>query len=252
MKQETPRVALVTGAARGIGLATAIALLDLGHKVALADSAGVDLENLPVALRSGAMALTLDVSDTNGVATAATKIKSAWGPIGILVNNAGLSMKNAEGKSSGILDITDEEWDRMHAVNVKAIMKLCQVAIPDMQSQKWGRIVNVSSLAGRSKSLVAGPTYMSNKSAVLGLTRSIASEMGPFGITANCVAPGRILTQMAMQAGEEVNASYASQIPVRRLGTPEEVAHSIVFFTSEQAGFVNGAVVDINGGFYMT
>lgn len=252
MKQDIPRVAFVTGAARGIGLATAIALLENGHSVMLSDRSGVDLNAVPASLQPSAICVTLDVSNTEAVHAAVAHAQSALGPIGILVNNAGVSLKNAEGKSSGILDVTDDEWALMQAVNVTAIMKLCQAVIPGMQAEGWGRIVNVSSLAGRSKSLVAGPTYMANKAAVLGLTRAIASEMGPYGITANCVAPGRILTEMAMQAGEEVNARYAAQIPVRRLGTPAEVAHSIAFFTSEQAGFVNGAVIDINGGFYMT
>jgi 3-oxoacyl-[acyl-carrier protein] reductase len=128
---------------------------------------------------------------------------------------------------------------------------LSQAFIPGMQKLKWGRIVNVSSLAGRSKSLVAGGSYMASKAGVLGLTRAIAAEMGPFGITANSVAPGRILTEMAMQAGEEVNRRYAEQIPVRRLGTIDEVAAAILYLASEEAGFVNGALIDINGGFYM-
>jgi 3-oxoacyl-[acyl-carrier protein] reductase len=131
------------------------------------------------------------------------------------------------------------------------VLKLSQAFIPGMQKLKWGRIVNVSSLAGRSKSLVAGGSYMASKAGVLGLTRAIAAEMGPFGITANSVAPGRILTEMAMQAGEEVNRRYAEQIPVRRLGTIDEVAAAILYLASEEAGFVNGALIDINGGFYM-
>jgi 3-oxoacyl-[acyl-carrier protein] reductase len=121
-----------------------------------------------------------------------------------------------------------------------------------MQAQKFGRIVSLSSLAGRSKSIVAGPSYMASKAGVLGLMRAIASEMGPYGITANCVAPGRILTDMAMQAGEEVNRRYAEQIPVRRLGTAEEVADAITFLCAESSGFINGATIDINGGFFMS
>lgn len=245
------RVALVTGAARGIGFATAMALLERGHKVALADMSPVDLEKVPLHLRDRAMAVSMDVADPKSVGEAIGRIERDLGRVGILVNNAGLSLKNAEGRSRGILEVTEDEWTRMFAVNVTAILQLCQRVIPGMQEAGWGRIVNVSSLAGRTQSLVAGPTYMATKAAVLGLTRAIAAEMGPAGITANCVAPGRILTEMAMQAGEEVNARYAAQIPVRRIGTPEEVADAIVYFTSEQAGFVNGAVVDINGGFYM-
>jgi 3-oxoacyl-[acyl-carrier protein] reductase len=126
------------------------------------------------------------------------------------------------------------------------------VFIPDMQALKYGRIVSISSLAGRSKSVVAGPSYMASKAGVLGLTRAIASEMGPFGITANCVAPGRILTEMAMQAGEEVNRRYAEQIPVKRIGTAQEVGKAVAFLCEESSGFINGATIDINGGFFMS
>jgi len=251
MKPCTPRVALVTGAARGIGFATAITLLERGHKVVLADLTAIEAEKVPLPLRDRAMFACMDVADQDNVNEVIARVETDLGSVGILVNNAGLSLKNAEGRSRGILEVTEDEWTRMFAVNVTAILRLCQRVIPGMQQARWGRIVNVSSLAGRTKTVVAGPTYMATKAAVLGLTRGIAAEMGPAGITANCVAPGRILTEMAMQAGEEVNARYAAQIPVRRIGTPEEVADAIAYFTSEQAGFVNGAVIDINGGFYM-
>jgi 3-oxoacyl-[acyl-carrier protein] reductase len=251
MKATPSRVALVTGAARGIGLATAVALLERGHRVVISDVTNVDLHQVPSALRDRARAAALDVANPANVAEILAWTEKELGSIGILVNNAGLSLKNAEGKSRGILEVSEDEWARMFAVNVTAIMRLCQRVLPGMRQARWGRIVNVSSLAGRTKSIVAGPTYMASKAAVLGLTRAIASEMGPDGITANCVAPGRILTEMAMQAGEEVNARYAAQIPVRRTGTPEEVADAIAYLAGEQAGFVNGAVIDINGGFYM-
>jgi 3-oxoacyl-[acyl-carrier protein] reductase len=120
-----------------------------------------------------------------------------------------------------------------------------------MKELGFGRIVNISSLAGRTKSVVAGASYMAAKAAVLSVTRSIALEMGPFGITANSVAPGRILTEMAQQSGPEVNRRYAEQIPVRRLGTPEEVGETVAFLCGENVGFINGAILDINGGFFM-
>ena len=120
-----------------------------------------------------------------------------------------------------------------------------------MKTLHWGRIVNVSSLAGRARSMVAGASYSTSKAGLIGLTRAIASEFGAAGITANCVVPGRIQTRMAAQAGEEVNRRYAEQIPVRRLGTPAEVASAIAYLASEEAAFINGALLDLNGGFYM-
>lgn len=167
------------------------------------------------------------------------------------LNNAGVSPKRPDGRSSGILEVSEEEWAQVLGINLTCVMRLCQLFLPAMRDQGYGRIVNVASLAGRARSIVAGPSYMASKAGVIGLTRAIASEMGPYGITANCVAPGRILTEMAQQAGPEVNQRYAEQIPVRRLGTPEEVGASIAFLCGPDAGFVNGAIIDINGGFYM-
>lgn len=245
------RVALVTGAAQGIGLASAIELLRDGRRVVLSDLKRPDLSQIPEALRAHASALELDVADEAQCRAAIGQIGRELGGVDILVNNAGISLKNAAGRSNGILEIDMPEVQRMIDVNVLAIVRLCQLVLPGMKARGWGRIVNVSSLAGRSKSVVAGPAYMLTKSAVLGLSRSIASEMGQFGITTNCVAPGRILTQMALQAGEEVNRQYAAQIPVRRIGEPQEVAAAIRYLASDAAGFTNGAVIDVNGGFFM-
>ncbi|SPU49108.1 acetoacetyl-CoA reductase [Bordetella trematum] len=174
-----------------------------------------------------------------------------WGPVSVLINNAGVSPKLADGSSAGILQISPQEWAQVLEVNLTAVLRLCQLVLPGMCEQGFGRIVNVASLAGRTKSLVAGGSYMASKAGLIGLTRAIATEMGPRGVTANAVAPGRILTEMAQQAGLEVNQRYAAQIPVRRLGTPEEVAAAMVFLAAEEAGFINGAILDINGGFYM-
>ncbi|MCT9811788.1 3-oxoacyl-ACP reductase [Acidovorax sp. Be4] len=250
--QQTPqRVALVTGAAQGIGLATAIELLQDGRKVVLTDLRLPDLSALPESLRANAFAQLLDVSDPAACQKLVAAIREQHGSLDILVNNAGISLKNAAGQSNGILDVGLDEVQKMLDINVIAMLRLCQLVLPGMKDKRWGRIVNVSSLAGRGKSIVAGPAYMLTKSAVLGLSRSIASEMGEFGITTNCVAPGRILTQMAMQAGEEVNQRYAQQIPVKRIGEPAEVGAAIRYLCSEAAGFTNGAVIDVNGGFLM-
>ncbi|MPM17703.1 3-oxoacyl-[acyl-carrier-protein] reductase FabG [bioreactor metagenome] len=252
LKSSTPkRTALVTGAAQGIGLATAIKLLRDGCKVVLTDLKQPDLTLIPEALRTNVFAFALNVTNETQCRDVITQVARDMGGVDILVNNAGISLKNASGHSNGIMDVDMHEVQRMIDVNVLAIVRLCQLALPGMKAKGWGRIVNLSSLAGRSKSEVAGPAYMLTKAAVLGLTRSIASEMGPFGITSNCVAPGRILTHMAMQAGEETNRQYAEMIPVKRIGTAEEVAEAICYLASEGAGFTNGAVIDVNGGFFM-
>jgi 3-oxoacyl-[acyl-carrier protein] reductase len=247
----TQRIALVTGAAKGIGLATSQKLIAAGCKVVMVDRLPLDLGKLGISLEN-ALAFSGDVSDTAFLSRLKEQIEARLGTVSILVNNAGISPKRSDGRSSGILEVTLDEWSKVLLINLTTVMQLSQLFLPGMQAQKFGRIVSLSSLAGRSKSIVAGPSYMASKAGVLGLMRAIASEMGPYGITANCVAPGRILTDMAMQAGEEVNRRYAEQIPVRRLGTAEEVADAITFLCAESSGFINGATIDINGGFFMS
>lgn len=245
------RIALVTGAANGIGLATVRKLMTDGCFVVMVDSKPIDLEKLELAAED-VHAFRGDVTDFAFMTRLCEQIQALHGAVSILVNNAGISPKRQDGRSNGILELTVEEWTKVLTVNLTAVMQISQLFLPGMQAQGFGRIVNISSLAGRSKSVVAGPSYMASKAGVLGLTRAIASEMGPFGITANCVAPGRILTEMAMQAGEEVNKRYAEQIPVRRIGTAEEVAASIAFLCADSSGFINGATIDVNGGFFMS
>jgi 3-oxoacyl-[acyl-carrier protein] reductase len=247
----TQRIALVTGAAKGIGLATSQKLISAGCKVVMVDRLPLDLGKLGMSSEN-ALAFSGDVSDTAFLSRLKEQIEARLGTVSILVNNAGISPKRSDGRSSGILEVTLDEWSKVLLINLTTVMQLSQLFLPGMQAQKFGRIVSLSSLAGRSKSIVAGPSYMASKAGVLGLMRAIASEMGPHGITANCVAPGRILTDMAMQAGEEVNRRYAEQIPVRRLGTAEEVADAITFLCAESSGFINGATIDINGGFFMS
>ncbi|WP_088154404.1 3-oxoacyl-ACP reductase [Achromobacter xylosoxidans] len=250
MKKDPSKVALVTGAGRGIGLEAARQLLAKDYRVIAVSREGVDPQKLggPSARLRTERA---DVTDYAAMQALLDSARAAWGPVSVLMNNAGISPKQANGNSSGILDISPEEWESVLQVNLTSILRLCQMVLPAMRDQEWGRIVNVSSLAGRAKSLVAGGSYMASKAGVLGLTRAIAAEMGPHGITANAITPGRILTEMAQQAAPSVNESYAAQIPVRRLGTPEEVAAAMVFLAAEEAGFINGAILDINGGFYM-
>jgi 3-oxoacyl-[acyl-carrier protein] reductase len=245
------KIALVTGAAKGIGLGTSQALIAAGRFVVMVDRLPIDLEQLSIT-DDQAVAFQADVTDMAFMTRLQGQIKQRFGTVSILVNNAGISPKRADGLSNGILDVTIQEWSKVLLVNLTTVMQITQLFLPDMKAQGFGRIVSVSSLAGRSKSVVAGPSYMASKAGILGLMRAIASEMGPFGITANCVAPGRILTEMAMQAGEAVNQRYAEQIPVRRLGTADEVGASIAFLCADSSGFINGATIDINGGFFMS
>lgn len=245
-------IALVTGAASGIGKAIAQALLRGDCRV-------VAVDRQPTAWASACSSATgerlyavvADITDHAAMRGLKDEVERRWGPVSILVNNAAISPKQANGYSAGIIEITQTEWNTVFQVNLTAALVLCQEFLPGMRRQGWGRIINITSLAGRTKSISAGASYMASKSGLIGLTRAIAAEMGPFGITANCVAPGRIVTEMSMTAGAEANAKIAEQVPVRRLGRSEEVAEAVVYLAGERAGYVNGAVIDINGGMFM-
>lgn len=246
------KVAVVTGAAGGIGFATGVRLLQAGHTVYFTDRKSSNLDTIDGALKVRAHAALLDLADPAQIEQVMKDILAKHGRVDILVNNAGITIKGKDGKPQGILDAQEDQFFEIMRINVLAMMQTTQLVLPGMMANKWGRIVNVASLAGRSKSIVSGPLYMMSKSAVLGLTRCTAAEMGPYGITCNAVAPGRVLSPMTDKAAPGVNEGYAEQIPVRRIGEPDEVAGAIAYLCSNTAGFTSGAVIDINGGFFMS
>ncbi|MBK0393765.1 SDR family oxidoreductase [Ramlibacter algicola] len=244
-----PRTAVITGAARGIGLETATRLVREGYRVALVDRDPLVRDSAAGLPAGSAVAVTVDIGTPDAPQAIAEAVKH-WSPPSVLVNNAGISPK-VNGRSNGLLQIEQAEWDLVMNVNLYAAFRMCKHFIPGMREMGWGRIVNVASLAGRSKSIVAGATYMASKAALLGLSRSIASQFGLDGITCNSVAPGRVDTLMGAAGGAGQNTDYATQIPVGRIGKAHEIAAAIVYLASEDAGFVNGAVIDLNGGFFM-
>jgi 3-oxoacyl-[acyl-carrier protein] reductase len=245
------RVAVVTGAAHGIGHAVARRLSAAGHRILLVDRDGEALTQAAADFPSDGFAcVTADVKELEAPAMISRAALKNWGTISILVNNAAIAPKTG-GRSLGLLETSDELWDEVQAINLTAMFRLCREILPIMKDAGWGRVVNIASLAGRTRSNISGPAYMASKAGVLGLTRSIASEFAAFGITANCVAPGRIETRIARQTDETLNASYVAQIPVRRFGTPDEVAAAVGYLAGEDSGFVTGAVLDVNGGMFM-
>jgi len=253
-QKESPisRTALVTGAARGIGLATVRKLLDAGHRVAMADH---DAEALAAAASKlpseRVLALPADITAPDAPAALERAILGNWPPVSILVNNAGVPSPKRDGRAAGFVETVDEEWSGVIAINLTAVFRMSRQFLPLMREQRWGRVINIASLAGRGRTLVAGPSYMASKAGVLALTRAIAGEFGPDGITANSIAPGLIDTSMAAGRPAEANAAVIRQIPVRRIGRPEEVGAAVAFLAGEDAGFINGAVIDVNGGIWM-
>ena len=243
------RVAVVTGGASGIGLAIAERLAAGGIAVAVLDrnAAAADEAATKVAATGAtAVGLDVDVTDRAGIEAAVTEVCERLGPPTILVNNAGLQ------GFGPFLKITPEAWGRVLDVNLTGTFHCCQVVIPHMVEAGWGRIVNIS-----SSSAQGGQPYMahyvSSKAAVIGLTKSLALEFGPKGITANTIPPGFIDTPMLRDSeskgllGESVE-HHAGLTPVRRVGRPEDIAAACAFLVSEEASYVTGQVIGVNGG----
>jgi len=239
------RVAIVTGAARGIGRAIAVALAREGARVAAWDLDLVQLDDLvgQVRARGGeVLALSVDVTRKEQIQEAVGQVLARWGRIDILVNNAGIY------EVLPVEAISEEQWDRVLAVNLKGSFLCSQAVIPAMKRQGSGSIVSMASSAGKSGGTLSGAHYAVSKAGVICLTKQLARELGPHGITANAVAPGRIDTPMIHLASDEENEAFRLRTPLGRLGTPEDVAGAVVFLVSDEASFVTGEIVDVNGG----
>lgn len=247
------KVALVTGASRGIGAATAKILAERGAKVALTARTVADLESVSSVINQAggeALVLPANILDSKQVSTAVETLLRTWKRIDILINNAGLGTPIAP-----VEEIGEEDWDQTVALNLKSAFLCTRAVAPYMKKQRYGRIVNVSSYAGRNYSLISGPQYSSAKAGLLGFTKHMAAELGPYGICVNAVAPSIVLTARVQAKWEarsaEEQRTILSRIPLRRLAQPEEVAKVIAFLASDDASYVNGVCVDINGGSYM-
>jgi 3-oxoacyl-[acyl-carrier protein] reductase len=250
MAQDAHRVAVVTGAARGIGAATARRLAGDGMAVAVLDldaQACAATVDAITAAGGRALAVGADVSQADQVEAAVGKVAGELGPPAVLINNAGVIRDNL------IFKMTEGDWDTVLGVHLRGAFLMSRAAQKHMVEQRFGRIVNLSSssaLGNRGQ-----VNYSAAKAGMQGFTKSLAIELGQFGITANAVAPGFIVTDMtaatAARIGmpfDDFQAAAASQIPVRRVGQPEDVAHVISFLCSEEAGFVSGQVIYVAGG----
>ena len=242
------RAAVVTGAARGIGRATAAALARHGFRVALVDVRGPELRETAALVReAGSEALVLE-GDVRSLATAerlAGEVLAAWARVDVLVNNAGIS------QPKGLLEITEEEWDRTIDTHLKGTFNWCRAVAPTMLAQRAGRIVNMSSVSahtGAGTAAVSRSAYCAAKAGVLGLTRGLAKELAPH-VTVNAICPGLIATDLtAAMIAREGAETLVRAIPLARLGTPEDVAQVVVFLATVTPCFLTGEVIDVDGG----
>lgn len=245
-------VALVTGAARGIGFAISTRLARDGHKVAMLDL-DTSVEGASKALRDAghqARSIRLDIADEAAVQALPEQLGDWWPMLAILINNAGISPKH-EGRKRDVADLSLAEWSRVVDVNLTGTFLVTRACIPALKTHGWGRIVMITSQAARTRTPVPSAHYQATKSGMTGLARVLAAELAPFGVTVNCVAPGRVESEMTQAAGGELNAQLAAAIPAGRLGRPEEVAAAVAWFVSKDASYSTGAVIDVNGGNFM-
>ncbi len=239
MSDDAPiaRMVLVTGGGRGIGLACARALAAQGHRVA------VTFSSTPVD-EPGILAVTCDVTDPSQVESALSEVEEQVGAVEVLVANAGIT------RDGLLVRMSEDDFAAVIDTNLTATWRLAKRVVPKMMKARWGRIVVVSSV-GAYIGAPGQANYAASKAGLIGLTRSIAREYGPRGITANVVAPGPIATDMLATMPEDRRAALGAQVPVGRIGTPDEVAAAVSFLASEAAAYITGAVLPVDGGIGM-
>jgi 3-oxoacyl-[acyl-carrier protein] reductase len=242
------RVAIVTGAASGIGKAIALTFVREGAQVALVD---IDQEKLGtvkneiIKKKGEVIALSCDITKSTDVGKMVNQTYQTFGRIDILVNNAGIIRRGT------IETVTEEDWDRVIEVNLKGTFNCCKAAVEIMKRQGYGKIINVSSIAGKLGDITSAPGYGPSKAGIDALTKTLARQLAPHGINVNAVSPHAIETEMSAQWSEERRREIIASIPLGRLGKPEDVAEAVLFLASDEASFITGEILDVNGGALM-
>jgi 3-oxoacyl-[acyl-carrier protein] reductase len=241
------RTALVTGASRGIGKACALALAGVGQRIVLAARSAEKLEEVAAEIRHGggeAYVLELDLSRYESIKGAIAKAAKEFGRIDILVNNAGVT------KDGLAVRMKQQDWESVIQTNLSGSFYATQEVLQGMMRERWGRIVNISSVVGE-KGNPGQANYVASKAGLIGLTKSLAQEVGSRNITVNAVAPGFIATDMTQELSDELKQKMIDATPLKRMGTAEEIAAAVKFLVSDEASFITGHVLDVNGGIYM-
>jgi 3-oxoacyl-[acyl-carrier protein] reductase len=240
-----PQIALVTGASRGIGRAIALTLAQQGFKVIGTATSATGAEAITEALTHlGGRGMVLNVTDAAALDAAIDAIVKQDGGLHVLVNNAGIT------RDTLAMRMKDEDWDAVIDTNLKSVFRACRAAIRPMMKQRFGRIINITSVVGASGN-PGQANYCASKAGVAGMTRSLARELGSRNITVNCVAPGFIATDMTEVLPEAQKDALMAQIPLGRLGAPEDIAEAVAFLASSRAGYITGSELHVNGGMFM-
>ncbi len=241
------RTAMITGASRGIGRVCALELARTGMRVVLAARSLDKLEEVAAEIKAAggeAKAVLIDMSSPDSIRGAVAEAQKEWGPIHILVNNAAIT------KDGLALRMKAEDWNSVLQTNLTGAFVAMQAVMQGMMKERWGRIINMASVVGEMGN--AGQSnYVASKAGLIGLTKSIAREIASRNITVNAIAPGFIDTDMTAGLSEELKAKMLEQIPLKRLGKAEDIAAAVKFLASEEAGYITGHVLDVNGGMYM-
>ncbi len=243
------KVALVTGSGRGIGRAIAAAFGDQGAHVIVNDI-GAEKELATIAGEISAagiesMGIQADVANSDQVRDMVQRVAEKFGRLDILVNNAGIIRRGS------IETVSESDWDQVIRVNLKGTFNCCHAAAELMINQRAGKIVNVSSIAGKTGDITSAPGYGPSKAAIDALTKTLARQLAAYGINVNGVAPHAIETEMSAEWSDEKRKSIVEAIPLKRLGQPQEVAEAVLFLASDKANFITGEILDVNGGFLM-
>ena len=246
MKETTPHIALVTGASRGIGVAIAMELANQGFVVigtATSDEGAAKISHT-LSAQANCRGVNLNVNDAAAVDALVEQITTEHKGLHVLVNNAGIT------RDTLAMRMKDEDWEAVLDTNLKAVFRLSRAVMRPMMKQRYGRIVNITSVVGASGN-AGQANYAAAKAGVAGMTRALARELGSRNITVNCVAPGFIETDMTAALAEEQQKALLGQIPMGHLGKPADVAHMVAFLASDKAGYVTGQELHVNGGMFM-
>lgn len=240
------KLAIVTGAAGVLGQAVSRMLIDKGLRVVMVDLNTEPLDKLTKELGANAISVGLDITDPEKVSDLFKRLRAEHGIVDILINNAGLLSTNKA------VETTTEEWRQIMSVNLDGCFYLCRECLPDMRENKWGRIVNIASMAMKTGGVTAGTAYTASKGGMGALTFSLARECAKEGITVNGIAPAYVKTRMVTeQLSEKQRQQLLTEIPVGRFCEGEEIAHVVDFLISPLAGFITGEIIDINGGMHL-